>query len=176
MKKNITFWVWGVVITLISAFCLQRVIAQKDGKSYFIDANVIYNEFDAVKDLERDMNEELTEINSYMERLSEEVKQLESELNNKSEVKENELSYYFTQRNRLDSIMFIQENWSDELQSEIHRKVWTQINKYVIDFGVENNLNYIFGATGDGTLMYAADDINISAEVIDYMNERYNGN
>jgi len=51
--------------------------------------------------------------------------------------------------------------------------IWKQINQYVEQFGKENNYDFIFGAMGNGNLMYARGSKNITSEVIQFINDHY---
>lgn len=60
----------------------------------------------------------------------------------------------------------------DESYSE---KVWTQINQYVTDYGKDNGYDFIYGANGNGSLMYGSSANNITEEIINHINQRYEG-
>lgn len=53
--------------------------------------------------------------------------------------------------------------------------VWKFINDGVNEFGKEQQYDYIFGAAGNGSLMYAADAKNITSDVISFLNNKYSG-
>lgn len=61
------------------------------------------------------------------------------------------------------------------LSDRYTQQVWGQINSYVHDYGKENKYELIFGADGSGSLMYAGEAVNITEDVLDYINERYEG-
>jgi outer membrane protein len=60
-----------------------------------------------------------------------------------------------------------------ELSEKYTADIWKRINRYIKEFGDENDYEYIFGASGDGNLMYADDAQNITKPVIEYINEKY---
>ena len=59
------------------------------------------------------------------------------------------------------------------LSREYDRQIWNQLNQYIEDFGEEKNYTMIFGANGQGNLMYAKDTKDITQELIDYINRKY---
>jgi len=59
------------------------------------------------------------------------------------------------------------EKYSDEL--------WKQINQYVSDFGDQYDYDVILGALGNGSLMYGKEHVDITEEVLTYINKRYQG-
>jgi Skp family chaperone for outer membrane proteins len=58
---------------------------------------------------------------------------------------------------------------------ETNVKIWKQINQYIKDYGEQNGYDYIYGADGTGTLMYADKKNDITTDVSLYVNKRYAG-
>jgi outer membrane protein len=54
-------------------------------------------------------------------------------------------------------------------------KSWTEINKYIMEYGKENKFDMIHGVSGEGNLMYADEKLNVTDQVIEYMNNKYDG-
>jgi len=63
----------------------------------------------------------------------------------------------------------------NKLSKEFTDKIWVQINQYVEDYGEKNEYTYIFGAMGNGVIMYAQNQENITENFIEYANSRYMG-
>ncbi len=63
----------------------------------------------------------------------------------------------------------------EELVARYSSSIWMQINQYIEDYGREQQYDFIHGATGNGSLMYAHEAKNITEEVIQYINARYEG-
>ena len=59
--------------------------------------------------------------------------------------------------------------------NEYYTKIMSRINQYVEEFGKEKRYAIIFGANGQGNIMYAEDSKDITKEVLEYVNSRYNG-
>lgn len=79
-------------------------------------------------------------------------------------------------REVLDAITRQQERMQlDEQQvSEQYTvDIWKRINAYMKEFGKENGYRIVFGATGDGTIMYAEDALNVTEEAVEFINSRY---
>lgn len=67
------------------------------------------------------------------------------------------------------------ETVMEELSSKYTADLWKQINESVSDYGKENGYDFIFGASGDGSLMYAHTANDITPDVIQYINRKYEG-
>ena len=58
---------------------------------------------------------------------------------------------------------------------EYTNQLWEQINQYVLEFGKEHKFDYIHGANGDGGLMYGSEREDLTKEIIEYVNKKYEG-
>ena len=76
-------------------------------------------------------------------------------------------SYYMKEK------QFDQENQAQVQQYD--DQVWEQLNQYVKEYGKEKNYKYILGANGQGSLMYADEETEITKEVLEFVNNKYDG-
>lgn len=60
-------------------------------------------------------------------------------------------------------------------QQRYQEQLWTQINQYVFEYGKEQQYDYVFGSAANGSLMYADEAEDITADVIAYINKKYAG-
>lgn len=63
----------------------------------------------------------------------------------------------------------------DVQNSQFTTAIWTQINQYVQEYGEEQGYDYIYGTKGDGNLMYASKTKDITDQLTQYINIRYEG-
>lgn len=71
-----------------------------------------------------------------------------------------------------------QQQYADQeksLSARYTRQIWGQINDYVKQYGDEHGYDMIFGATGDGSLMYSRESKDITEVVTKYINQKYEG-
>jgi outer membrane protein len=68
---------------------------------------------------------------------------------------------------------FAEDN--EALAKEYSDQIWGQINQYANDFGKTDGYDYILGASGDGTLMYADDSKDVTEELKVFINAKYQG-
>ena len=80
----------------------------------------------------------------------------------------NNMFLYEEERRKLDLKV-------QELSAKYTADIWKRINEYVSAYGEEHGYDFIFGASGDGSLMYAREGCDITDEVIGYVNRKYNG-
>jgi outer membrane protein len=49
------------------------------------------------------------------------------------------------------------------------------MSTYILAYGKKHNYDFIFGSSGNGTLMFANETYNISDDIIKYINDKYKG-
>lgn len=69
--------------------------------------------------------------------------------------------------------LFEKEN--SETQSLYNDQIWNQLNEYTKQYGDEMNYDFIIGANGKGELMYAKSSKNITSELLNFVNKKFNG-
>lgn len=62
-----------------------------------------------------------------------------------------------------------------KLRSTYDNEIWLQLNQYVNDYGKKFDLSLILGAAGNGSLMYASEERDLTESVIEFVNTKYNG-
>jgi outer membrane protein len=67
------------------------------------------------------------------------------------------------------------EKENSALMGQLNAEIWNRLNGYVREFGRQKRFKIILGTSGQGTLMFAQDDLNITDELLQYANEKYNG-
>jgi outer membrane protein len=58
---------------------------------------------------------------------------------------------------------------------DYNQQVLTQLNVYMKEFGEQHEYDIILGAQGTGSLIYAEQEKNVTAEMIEFVNARYRG-
>ena len=144
-------------------------------KTGWIDLNTVFNEFIYKKELETKLNNVRLARKSKQDSLELELKILSQDLDKKKSVSEEEKKLFFNKRESF--LLFKQQIEEDNaaLSSQYDQQILKQLNQYVQDFGKSQGYSYIFGAEGNGSLMYADDSENITKKVSEYINNRYKG-
>ena len=60
-----------------------------------------------------------------------------------------------------------------QMTAKYTEDIWRYINEGVKEYAEANGYTYVFGATGDGGLMYAKEGKDVTSEVIRFVNEKY---
>lgn len=77
-----------------------------------------------------------------------------------------------------EQLRFKSERFTEDNQRQLetyNEQIWTQLNQYMGDYREQEGYAYLFGATGSGNLMAANPELDVTEEVLAYVNLRYEG-
>lgn len=61
------------------------------------------------------------------------------------------------------------------MTKQYDQEIITQLNQYIKDYGEKNKFDMILGNNSDGSLMYGKESFNITKDVSEFINARYDG-
>ena len=62
-----------------------------------------------------------------------------------------------------------------QLSEEYTASLWKRINEDLRSYGEARGFDFIYGATGDGGLMYAGEAYDVTEDAVGYLNQKYEG-
>jgi outer membrane protein len=163
----------GLLISLsISAYL---VFSGKKVKTGYVKNTDLYNGFSLKKELESKLEKVKNQRKTILDSLVMELKIASSEIQAgkaKDETKVRKFEY--KKQQYLAKQQEFEED-TEKLAQQYSDQIWKQINQYVSDYGKDGGYEYIYGASGDGALMYALEDNDLTQEVASYINMKYSG-
>lgn len=173
MKKNIILVLIAVLIGSSISFFMNS--AMHSDKLGWVNIQKIYEGFVFKKELEtklmqtKQARKTITDSLEFgLKILSREIQSEGGKDKNKIHLFENKREYYINKKQEL-------EEDNAMLEKQYNEQILNQLNQYLKNYGKENNLRYIFGADGTGSLMYALEADDITEDAIRYVNEQYKG-
>lgn len=144
---------------------------KQQAKTAFIKTFEVYEAFEGKKELQKKLEDETIGEKQQLDSMKLYLEQIGSPKNTSN----SEQSYIqnLWKSYEYKKSMYLQRY--EEESAKYNAQVWNQINTYVQEYGQKHGYRYIFGATGNGSLMYGEDSENISNEVIIYINNKYQG-
>ena len=67
------------------------------------------------------------------------------------------------------------KKYNEEYVVSEQSKIWSQLNQYIATYGKDKHYSFIYGADGSGNIMYADSSFNITEDVIEFANLKYDG-
>lgn len=62
---------------------------------------------------------------------------------------------------------------TEQANKEIEGMIWKRLNPYLEEYGKEKGYDFIYGANGTGNVLYADKELNVTDDLIKYVNNRY---
>lgn len=143
------------------------------GQAYVVTGE-LFNEFDYQKELDTEYQTMKDNKMKELEAFKTDVLRLEEKARHINATEEDIAQYQYTYNQYLQFEANL-NNELAELNNQYGLQIWDKLNSLISDFGEENNYEVIFGAGGNGNIMYAQENKNITTELIAYCNLKYNG-
>jgi outer membrane protein len=143
-------------------------------KLVYIEMGKVYEEFHLSKELNKELEKVLSARKLITDSLFEDLRRKTQDLKYQEKKTIGDIQKLAKLE---EECLYKREQFQKENQStssEYNTKIWNQINQLVHDYGVDNKLTIVFGANGQGNIMYGDERKNVTKEVIEYINNRYN--
>jgi len=159
------------LILIAVVFALVYLLILKDRTGY-IDNNKLYTDFKGTKELEEKLKTNLESDRKIIDSLNQVVVAVEKMFKSKNPSIE-EITTYKQLLTFNDSLKYVYQLSLKEMNNKISIQVWNTLSEYIIEYGKKYHYKYIFGASGNGNLMYASDKKNLTEDVIKFANKKY---
>ncbi|MES2689399.1 MAG: OmpH family outer membrane protein [Bacteroidota bacterium] len=169
MKKNLTTLLILLNTTGILVIACYLLL-KKEGYVY-VETYKVYEGFVMKKQMQGELESEIRKESERLDSLRIDLKMAlmryeqakNEDLKKTIGLKQQELAYLEQQA----------KTRYEELADKYDARIWAQINQYVMDYGKEQGQEIIFGASGNGSVMYGKENRNVTEEVIGYMNKKH---
>ena len=171
MKKII-----GTVIGILGIIALSLYIYHScfETKVAFVDIPKVFNGFAMKKELQEKYKKTEQARQRMLDSLSMELQLLSGKLNLNRDNKELIQEFDFKRDAFFKSKRLIEED-NAALSSQYDKQILEQMTQYMQDYGKSHDYDLIHGADGNGAMMYANQEYNISDEVTQFINDKYKG-
>ncbi len=146
---------------------------QNQNKTAYVDLTKVYQDFRYKKQLEQQLlnvDRQAQFLLDSMEVQLNGVAQLVSEKNQPSDQQRFQIlqrNYTMTRQGLIDE--------QEAKAREYDEKIWKQLNQYLEDFARQGDYDFIIGANGDGTIVGGKPIYDLTHEITNYVNQRYDG-
>ncbi len=152
-------WILLIANLLILGGIGYYAFSVRNRKAAFIVNQRVFSEFLGKKELEKKLNDLRTRNNKSVDSLTTLIR-----------LSNNQMAVG-TYQEGIDNIKLMEE----QLSSQYTADIWKQINQWVNEYGKKKGYDFILGAAGNGSLMYASEIHNITDQVIVFINKKYQG-
>ena len=153
-----------LLLNLAFVFAYYNLTSKIGKKVAVVDLQEMYASFDLTKQIDRKYQAISKERDIEIDSLTAILQQIEKE----------EYEDQVLIKNIYQKIQFAQLQ-KEDTKVELEQQIWTQLNQYLNDFGEQTDFALIHGSMNRGDIIYAEDPIDITEEVINYINLKYQG-
>ncbi len=160
------------LIALVIYFGTNQPEVQEKKVAYIQNAQV-YTSFEMTKELDAQLEQYVTSKSAVLDSLELRLQFLAKSIEQTND--ESQMQQFVELKQQFN---YLEEDFykgHEQLRAEYHEQITTQMNEYIKSFGEEGQYDYLFGANGNGNLMYASEGEDVTAEVIAFINEKYKG-
>ncbi len=158
---------------LLSGTALYLAWNQGTAATGYVDLARVYEEFQYKKQLEQALyrvDQQAQYLLDSMEIQLNGVAQLVS-TNARTDLREEyrvlQRDYALTERELIDQQRATAQEYDEQ--------IWTQLNQYLQDFAQGGQYDYLIGTRGEGTIVGGGAEYDLTDEIIEYVNQRYDG-
>lgn len=160
-----------LVVILAVAFCVFWTLRSAK-KIAYVNTTQLHESFTLKKELEEKYSKVQLARQNLLDSIKFRIQYLSvkgAALSEQEKLQVNDLqrSYLYKEKEFSDENAATAQQYSDQ--------IWKQINQYINDYGRKHGYDLILGATGEGNIMFARPEDDITKNVSEYINNRYAG-
>lgn len=164
------FWVALMGVLAYNVFNSFVVVNQHYA---YVENEVLFTEFSLTQEYQIKLEKVKLERQTVLDSLETQVRQKRATLNEGSD--EGELLAYKELMVEYTEVNNRFEEQNESLMAQYDGIIWKHLNAYVKSFGDEKGYQMILGVSGKGNVLYADDALNVTEELVQYINEKYEG-
>lgn len=173
MKKQLLLF--SVPLLMLGMVLGYSFVSSSEEKAMYVDGPELYNGFTLTQELELKLESVQNNRMMLLDSLRMQVESIGRQLEQLPDPTPQEIQYFEQLRNEY---FYKEEQFAgelDRLSQTYNEQIWNQLNQFTKEFGKERGYDFIYGATGDGSLMYANEEKEVTDELILFVNEKYSG-
>jgi outer membrane protein len=176
MKQILLNSAFMISICASSLFIYHKML---ESKTAYVDIKKVFNSFQMKKELEKKYKQTENERNKVLDSLIVEINILAKHLNEQklTAVKiEREVEEQFEYKR--EKYLRLKKQFEADnaaLSSKFDQEIVERMNQYIAEYGRNKNYDFIYGADGDGTIMYSNSKYDLSDQVSQFINNKYSG-
>ena len=176
-KENIILLLIAIIGIAVGSYSLWKttVLENNTEKTAYVNLKILFEDFEMKKELAFSLKKDLSQKQNELDSLLFELKGLDNKLNNIKNNNKEELikfqqmqNYYVQQKNAFDQYQYSKTQQFDS-------QIIEQMTQYIKDFGNDSDYEYIYGLNSNGNIMYAREHKDITKEVLQFINGKYQG-
>lgn len=160
MLKNKINIIFFVCLFILGGYCYY---ANNRIRTPYVSMSEVYQQSDLSKKF-------ALELKKFEDESNQELRKIEAQINDMQKRGIDSKTIDYEQKALLQKRDQLSQDYQKKSES-YDKIVWNDINGKISKYGKEKGYDYILGANGNGSIMYASERINITDDVIDFINK-----
>jgi outer membrane protein len=169
----------GLILNALSIFIIAFVMflynKSTEKKIAYVKTTELYDGFQMKKELEtKYVNVEKARKN-ILDSLELELKLMSKKLDSQAKPEERLVNEF---EGKKENYFMKKKQWEEDntaMANQYTQQIMKQINQYVDAYGKEKHYTYILGADGSGVILQADESLNLTQDILKYINLKYKG-
>lgn len=157
------------VIVIISLVLIVVYISRNMKRVVYVTTAEVFDGFKMTKEVNSDVKKIEQSKQTILDSIGDHLKKMQAGV-----IKTDEANFNFVKKEFLTKRNQFAEEITRLKQSSVE-KIWKQINQHISEYGKEKGYDLILGANGEGSLMFAEENIDVTKEITEYINAKYDG-
>lgn len=169
-----------VLILVVIGYITVKEVTISKSKIGTIEMEKLVYEFQGMKDATKDYQKKLTHWNSQSDSLEQQLKNIYQEMQmdsingNQEKLKLDQQRFYYLQKSYYEYGQKINEK-SKQDDQDMTIGILNQLKGFMSDFAKENGYDLIINNTQMQNVGYSSEQIDITEQILEYSNKKYNG-
>jgi outer membrane protein len=162
-------------LLVVGVFALTAVtfIKNKPAKVVYVNMDELFNGFQMKKELENDFISRSNQIQKRIETLQIKITNFKEEVNQKISAN------YVDSLNRVNTqLSELNRQFQEEympLKEQYDAQIQNQLLNYMKEFGRANDYDLVITNLNGSTVIFGSDDVNVTTEALEFVNQKYAG-
>ena len=152
------------LVSMVIGGLVYYLINNDKKKIVVVDAVKLFNGYSMKKELEKESAVKLEFIGKRVDSISNQIKLMKNSTDNQQ--KETMQRIFQIENMRLEKVYA-------ETNKAINEQVWKRLNPLMKEYGEKNHLKLMIGANGMGTVLYNEEGIDLTDDMIRFVNKKY---
>lgn len=174
MKSRQFIIIGVIVISVISIWnFIELQFLDEKAKVMYVDNHKLFDEFQMTKEYDQIIQKNYLPKEKVLDSLKFELQVLEKSINSQADTSVQNIQRFYKKRNYFLELKEEIEKEKSQFVSQTKSKIWNRLNELMMQYGEEKEITLILGASGNGNIMYGSESLDITEDVIHFVNSKY---
>ncbi|MEP1490165.1 MAG: OmpH family outer membrane protein [Algibacter sp.] len=165
-KFNLHTSINSMILLIGFVFGTYHYLTENKQDIVYIDNIKLFNGFNMAKDIKTIEEAKINKEGKALDSLYAVFQSIKDKENTSYKSLQQQIAY------KSKAFQELQDNYTHNLS----KTIWNRLNIYIEEYAQTNNLKIILGTSGAGNVMFAQEAIDLTNQILEFSNKKYEGN